>query len=85
MSISRMNPVGDRQPTYSPSLHNHEEELRVKSLATIEGDAALCDRWHLVAEVVPGFRWYAPRGVAIYKTRIKLYSRGPHQLPNECR
>jgi len=34
------------------SLHNHEEELRAKSLAAIEADAALSDHWNLVAEAM---------------------------------
>jgi hypothetical protein len=34
------------------SLHKHEEELRTKSLAVIEGDAALSDHWNLVAEAM---------------------------------
>jgi hypothetical protein len=34
------------------SLHKHEEELRVRSLAAIKGNAALSDHWHLVAEAM---------------------------------
>jgi hypothetical protein len=34
------------------SLHEHEEKLRVRSVAAIEGDAALSDHWHLVAEAL---------------------------------
>ena len=30
------------------SLHKHEEELRARSLAAIEADAALSDHWHLL-------------------------------------
>jgi hypothetical protein len=34
------------------SLHKHEEELRARSLAFIEADAALSDHWNLVAEAM---------------------------------
>jgi hypothetical protein len=34
------------------SLHKHEEELRAKSLAAIEADAALSDHWNLVSEAM---------------------------------
>jgi hypothetical protein len=34
------------------SLHRHEEELRARSLAFIEADAALSDHWNLVAEAM---------------------------------
>jgi hypothetical protein len=34
------------------SLHKKEEELRARSLATIEADAALSDHWNLVAEAM---------------------------------
>jgi hypothetical protein len=34
------------------SLHKHEEELRAKSLATIQADEALSDHWNLVAEAM---------------------------------
>jgi hypothetical protein len=34
------------------SLHAREEELRARSLAVIEGDAALSDHWNLVAEAM---------------------------------
>jgi hypothetical protein len=34
------------------SLHKHEEELRARSLAAIEADAALSDHWNLVAEAM---------------------------------
>jgi hypothetical protein len=34
------------------SLHNHEEELRARSLAAIEADTALSDHWHLVSEAM---------------------------------
>ena len=34
------------------SLHKHEEELRARSLATIEADASLSDHWNLVAEAM---------------------------------
>src|SRR5262245_25509450 len=34
------------------SLHNHEEELRARSLAAIEANAALSDHWRLVAEAM---------------------------------
>jgi hypothetical protein len=34
------------------SLHKHEEELRARSLAEIEADAALSDHWNLVAEAM---------------------------------
>jgi hypothetical protein len=34
------------------SLHQHEEELRAKSLAVIEADAALSDHWTLVSEAM---------------------------------
>ena len=34
------------------SLHAGEEQLRTRSLAAIEGDAALSDHWNLVAEAM---------------------------------
>jgi hypothetical protein len=34
------------------SLHQHEEQLRARSLAAIEADAALSDHWNLVAEAM---------------------------------
>ena len=34
------------------SLHDHEEELRSRSLAVIKADAALSDHWDLVAEAM---------------------------------
>jgi len=34
------------------SLHKHEEELRAKSSAAIEADAALTDHWNLVGEAM---------------------------------
>jgi hypothetical protein len=34
------------------SLHRHEEELRARSLAAIETNAALSDHWNLVAEAM---------------------------------
>src|SRR6516164_7684017 len=34
------------------SLHNHEEQLRARSLAAIKADAALSDHWDLVAEAM---------------------------------
>jgi hypothetical protein len=34
------------------SLHKHEEELRARSLAAIEADAALSDHWNLVADAM---------------------------------
>jgi hypothetical protein len=34
------------------SLHEHEEELRARSLAAIQADAALSDHWNLVAEAM---------------------------------
>jgi len=34
------------------SLHEHEENLRARSLAAIEADAALSDHWNLVAEAM---------------------------------
>jgi len=34
------------------SLHKHEEELRAKSLAAIEADAALSEHWNLVGEAM---------------------------------
>jgi hypothetical protein len=34
------------------SLYTHEEELRVRSLAVIEGDAALSEHWNLVPEAM---------------------------------
>jgi len=34
------------------SLHKHEEELRARSLATIEADAALSDHWISVGEAM---------------------------------
>jgi hypothetical protein len=34
------------------SLHTHEEDLRARSLAAIEADAALSDHWDLVAEAM---------------------------------
>jgi hypothetical protein len=34
------------------SLHKHEEEVRARSLAAIEANAALSDHWHLAAEAM---------------------------------
>ena len=34
------------------SLHQHEEQLRARSLAAFEADAALSDHWNLVAEAM---------------------------------
>jgi hypothetical protein len=34
------------------SLHKHEEQLRVKSLAAVEADTTLSDHWNLVAEAM---------------------------------
>jgi hypothetical protein len=34
------------------SLHNHEEELRARSLAAIDADVALSAHWNLVGEAM---------------------------------
>src|SRR5262245_5686440 len=34
------------------SLHDHEEQLRARTLAAIKADAALSDHWNLVAEAM---------------------------------
>lgn len=57
------------------SLHKHEEELRTRSLAAIEANAALCDHWNLVGETMNAI--YAEAACQTSEDPCRSAQRGP--------